>query len=162
MKISKCFVDKVVGEFIMEIYLNSFIDSSATSNITLISCRCEQQYRLHRLLAFDPTNECRGIFSDWFRFPSCCVCRCYLNEYELMMLNAAGQDPPPNSNGAQSRTSDRIRSPRKLLLEQLVDGPDVQGVDDIHFFYKQGFNHEHNHGAQPRRKRASLFNNKMP
>jgi len=40
-------------------------------------CRCEQQYRLHRLLAFDPSNECRGIFSDWFRFPSCCVCKCY-------------------------------------------------------------------------------------
>ncbi|KAI1291822.1 hypothetical protein HDE_07256 [Halotydeus destructor] len=40
-------------------------------------CRCEQQYRLHRLLAFDPKNECRGIFADWFRFPSCCVCICY-------------------------------------------------------------------------------------
>ncbi|KAG0411856.1 hypothetical protein HPB47_010994 [Ixodes persulcatus] len=40
-------------------------------------CRCEQQFRLHRLLAFDPRNECRGIFSDWFRFPSCCVCICY-------------------------------------------------------------------------------------
>ncbi|ERL84446.1 hypothetical protein D910_01878 [Dendroctonus ponderosae] len=40
-------------------------------------CRCEQQYRLHRLLAYDPSNECRGIFSDWFKFPSCCVCICY-------------------------------------------------------------------------------------
>ena len=40
-------------------------------------CRCEQQYRLHRLLAFDPKNECRGVFADWFRFPSCCVCICY-------------------------------------------------------------------------------------
>uniref|UniRef100_A0A6P7FDG6 Protein spaetzle 4 isoform X1 n=2 Tax=Diabrotica virgifera virgifera TaxID=50390 RepID=A0A6P7FDG6_DIAVI len=40
-------------------------------------CRCEQQYRLHRLLAYDPSNECRGIFSDWFKFPSCCVCKCY-------------------------------------------------------------------------------------
>lgn len=40
-------------------------------------CKCEQQYRLHRLLAFDPKNECRGIFADWFRFPSCCVCICY-------------------------------------------------------------------------------------
>ena len=38
-------------------------------------CRCEQQYRLHRLLAFDPNNECRGIFSDWFRFPSYCICK---------------------------------------------------------------------------------------
>lgn len=40
-------------------------------------CRCEQQYRLHRLLAYDPHNECKGIFSDWFRFPSCCICKCY-------------------------------------------------------------------------------------
>merc|ERR1719233_1647909 len=40
-------------------------------------CRCEQQYRLHRLLAFDPNNECRGIFSDWFKFPSFCLCKCY-------------------------------------------------------------------------------------
>uniref|UniRef100_A0A8D8VX06 Spaetzle domain-containing protein n=1 Tax=Cacopsylla melanoneura TaxID=428564 RepID=A0A8D8VX06_9HEMI len=40
-------------------------------------CRCEQQYRLHRLLAYDPHDDCRGIFSDWFRFPSCCVCKCY-------------------------------------------------------------------------------------
>uniref|UniRef100_T1IXK7 Piwi domain-containing protein n=1 Tax=Strigamia maritima TaxID=126957 RepID=T1IXK7_STRMM len=40
-------------------------------------CRCEQQHGLQRLLAFDPTNECRGIFSEWFRFPMCCVCRCY-------------------------------------------------------------------------------------
>ncbi|XP_032518908.2 protein spaetzle 4 isoform X1 [Danaus plexippus] len=40
-------------------------------------CRCEQQFRLHRLLAYDPRNECRGIFADWFKFPACCVCRCY-------------------------------------------------------------------------------------
>ncbi|XP_076369151.1 uncharacterized protein LOC143256175 isoform X2 [Tachypleus tridentatus] len=42
-----------------------------------LGCRCEQQFRLHRLLALDPKNECRGIFSDWFRFPSSCVCICY-------------------------------------------------------------------------------------
>ena len=23
------------------------------------------------------SNECRGIFSDWFRFPSYCICKCY-------------------------------------------------------------------------------------
>ncbi|KAG8234809.1 hypothetical protein J437_LFUL015165 [Ladona fulva] len=46
-------------------------------------CRCEQQYRLHRLLAYDPRNECRGIFSDWFKFPSCCVCMCYNIPSEL-------------------------------------------------------------------------------
>lgn len=50
-------------------------------------CRCEQQYRLHKLLAFDPTNECRGIFSDWFRFPSCCVCKCYDLPQDLFMSN---------------------------------------------------------------------------
>ncbi|CAH0725456.1 unnamed protein product, partial [Brenthis ino] len=40
-------------------------------------CRCEQQFRLHRLLAYDPRNECRGIFADWFKFPACCLCKCY-------------------------------------------------------------------------------------
>lgn len=40
-------------------------------------CKCEQQYRLHRLLAYNPLDACRGIFSDWFRFPSCCICKCY-------------------------------------------------------------------------------------
>lgn len=46
-------------------------------------CRCEQQYRLHRLLAFDPKNECRGVFADWFRFPGCCVCICYNNQERI-------------------------------------------------------------------------------
>ncbi|XP_053610942.1 protein spaetzle 4 isoform X2 [Plodia interpunctella] len=46
-------------------------------------CRCEQQYRLHRLLAYDPGNECRGIFADWFKFPACCVCKCYDVPLEL-------------------------------------------------------------------------------
>ncbi|CAG7719538.1 unnamed protein product [Allacma fusca] len=83
-------------------------------------CRCEQQYRLHRLLAFDPTNECRGIFSDWFRFPSCCVCKCYLTSSDL----------------AQERFSFN-RSPR---LDD-SDVPDVNGVDDSHFYYKStGYN----------------------
>lgn len=51
-------------------------------------CKCEQQYRLHRLLAFDPKNECRGIFADWFRFPSCCICICYeLPESSLYPIN---------------------------------------------------------------------------
>ena len=46
-------------------------------------CRCEQQYRLQRLLAFDPSNECRGVFSDWFRFPSFCICKCYDSARQL-------------------------------------------------------------------------------
>jgi len=39
-------------------------------------CSCEQKYKWHRLLAYDPDNDCKGIFMDWFLFPSCCVCRC--------------------------------------------------------------------------------------
>jgi len=38
-------------------------------------CSCEQKYKWHRLLAYDPNNDCSGIFMDWFLFPSCCVCR---------------------------------------------------------------------------------------
>ncbi|KAI5755493.1 hypothetical protein M8J77_017425 [Diaphorina citri] len=39
-------------------------------------CGCEQKFKWHRLLAYDPENDCKGIFMDWFLFPSCCVCRC--------------------------------------------------------------------------------------
>ncbi|XP_071538394.1 protein spaetzle 3-like isoform X2 [Panulirus ornatus] len=39
-------------------------------------CACEQKYKWHRLLAYDPDNDCSGIFMDWFLFPSCCSCRC--------------------------------------------------------------------------------------
>ncbi|XP_059613407.1 protein spaetzle 3-like [Phlebotomus argentipes] len=39
-------------------------------------CGCEQKYKWYRLLAYDPDNDCKGIFMDWFLFPSCCVCRC--------------------------------------------------------------------------------------
>ncbi|XP_012550687.1 protein spaetzle 3 [Bombyx mori] len=39
-------------------------------------CGCEQKYKWHRLLAYDPSDDCAGIFMDWFLFPSCCVCRC--------------------------------------------------------------------------------------
>lgn len=55
-------------------------------------CRCEQQYRLHRLLAYDPSNECRGIFSDWFRFPSCCVCKCYDLPTEFRVTSRSPRD----------------------------------------------------------------------
>ena len=51
-------------------------------------CKCEQQYRMHRLLAFDPSNECRGIFSDWFELPSFCVCKfwkIWLNIFDLIL-----------------------------------------------------------------------------
>jgi len=42
-------------------------------------CGCEQKYKWHRLLAYDPNNDCSGIFMDWFLFPSCCSCRCLKN-----------------------------------------------------------------------------------
>jgi len=42
-------------------------------------CACEQKYKWHRLLAYDPNNDCSGIFMDWFLFPSCCSCRCLKN-----------------------------------------------------------------------------------
>jgi len=44
-------------------------------------CVCEQKYKWHRLLAYDPNNDCSGIFMDWFLFPSCCVCRCSNNPF---------------------------------------------------------------------------------
>lgn len=44
-------------------------------------CSCEQKYKWHRLLAYDPNNDCAGIFMDWFLFPSCCVCRCAKNPF---------------------------------------------------------------------------------
>jgi len=44
-------------------------------------CSCEQKYKWHRLLAYDPNNDCSGIFMDWFLFPSCCVCRCNTNPF---------------------------------------------------------------------------------
>ena len=59
----------------------------------LIIARCEQQYRLHRLLAFDPTNECRGIFSDWFRFPSFCICKCYNSARQFKEVNISTKLP---------------------------------------------------------------------
>lgn len=44
-------------------------------------CSCEQKYKWHRLLAYDPNNDCAGIFMDWFLYPSCCVCRCNKNPF---------------------------------------------------------------------------------
>lgn len=63
-------------------------------------CRCEQQYRLHRLLAYDPHNECRGIFSDWFRFPSCCICKCYNIPLEYRVTSRSPRSMNrPRTNG---------------------------------------------------------------
>ncbi|CAG0923861.1 unnamed protein product [Notodromas monacha] len=82
-------------------------------------CRCEQQYRLHRLLAFDPNNECRGIFSDWFKFPSCCVCKCY----DLPFLRPENNDnDDENNNGDDDEEEDD--------QEQELQQDDEVGADD--------------------------------
>merc|ERR1712165_688989 len=44
-------------------------------------CSCQQKYKWHRLLAYDPNFDCAGVFMDWFLFPSCCVCRCNKNPF---------------------------------------------------------------------------------
>ncbi|RZF47174.1 hypothetical protein LSTR_LSTR004883 [Laodelphax striatellus] len=53
--------------------------SKTQTNRCSTDCGCEQKYKWHRLLAYDPDNDCKGIFMDWFLFPSCCVCRCSAN-----------------------------------------------------------------------------------
>jgi hypothetical protein len=53
---------------------------SSTARCTR-DCSCEQKFKWHRLLAYDPNNECAGIFMDWFLYPSCCVCRCNKNPF---------------------------------------------------------------------------------
>ena len=48
-----------------------------------------QKYKWHRLLAYDPNNDCAGIFMDWFLYPSCCVCRHIsfpLSFYHILIL----------------------------------------------------------------------------
>lgn len=55
--------------------------SKVQTNHCAGDCGCEQKYKWHRLLAYDPDNDCKGIFMDWFLFPSCCVCRCNPTEF---------------------------------------------------------------------------------
>lgn len=74
-------------------------------------CRCEQQYRLHRLLAYDPHNECRGIFSDWFRFPSCCICKCYNIPFEYRVTSRSPRSMNrPRTNNGNRRAEKRTRN----------------------------------------------------
>jgi len=90
----------------------------------LIIARCEQQYRLHRLLAFDPTNECRGIFSDWFRFPSFCICKCYNSARQFKELTRN-----PKSHGVtQSRKSAALPTNSRLNNHRLMS---VSGMDNM-------------------------------
>ena len=57
----------------------SFLSSNARTLSCAGDCKCEQKYKWHRLLAYDPNEDCAGIFMDWFLFPSCCACRCIAN-----------------------------------------------------------------------------------
>merc|ERR1719400_1921398 len=96
-------------------------------------CRCEQQYRLHRLLAFDPNNECRGIFSDWFRFPSYCICKCYTSaiQFKESMRNPKNQNftpkekmhrgPGPTHNKENSRLANHRMTKESKLFDPTVD-----------------------------------------
>lgn len=80
-------------------------------------CRCEQQYRLHRLLAYDPHNECRGIFSDWFRFPSCCICKCYDVPLEYRVTSRS-----PRSMGEFFDDSESTEKWRRHPIDIAEDG----------------------------------------
>ncbi|XP_068221238.1 protein spaetzle 4-like isoform X2 [Palaemon carinicauda] len=88
-------------------------------------CRCEQQFRLHKLLAFDPSNECKGIFSDWFRFPSCCVCKCYDISEELLMAT-------PRKSGRKLDQDDDLQQNDDL---QENDDYDQEDDDDMYGSY---------------------------
>jgi len=101
-------------------------------------CRCEQQYRLHRLLAFDPSNECRGIFSDWFRFPSFCLCKCYTSAMQLKetMRNPKKQSftptqgkhhgPGPTHNRETSRLANH-----RMTKESKIFSPPVPNLPPV-------------------------------
>ena len=52
-------------------------------------CSCEQKYKWHRLLAYDPNNDCAGVFMDWFLFPSCCSCRSDTAVHAFYLSNIA-------------------------------------------------------------------------
>lgn len=88
-------------------------------------CRCEQQYRLHRLLAYDPHNECRGIFSDWFRFPSCCICKCY----NIPLDFRATSRSPRSEAGGGGETSD-YRHPIEIAEEQVKNAIYEHATED--------------------------------
>ncbi|XP_075152304.1 spaetzle domain-containing protein 4 [Haematobia irritans] len=89
-------------------------------------CRCEQQYRLHRLLAYDPHNECRGIFSDWFRFPSCCICKCYNIPLDF---RATSRSPRSEGGSGGGETSDR-RHPIEIAEEQVKNAIYEHATED--------------------------------
>merc|ERR1712241_1209455 len=107
-------------------------------------CRCEQQYRLHRLLAFDPNNECRGIFSDWFRFPSYCICKCY--NFPSDFLSKPEHEPPSKDDDEKIVFEDNDinkqqpetlpnPSPQLQVLSQQNKGRSLQNIP-VHLPYE--------------------------
>ncbi|XP_055299549.1 protein spaetzle 4 [Sitodiplosis mosellana] len=96
-------------------------------------CRCEQQYRLHRLLAYDPHNECRGIFSDWFRFPSCCICKCYNIPFEYRVTSRS-----PRSMGKYYKNGDdEANAEERMDVEVLDDEENEYNHSNSDWFHKK-------------------------
>ncbi|EDV98807.1 GH13398 [Drosophila grimshawi] len=101
-------------------------------------CRCEQQYRLHRLLAYDPHNECRGIFSDWFRFPSSCICKCYNIPMDFRATSRSPRSDSSFDDGTQSMPQpDPIRAAEAEVQRAIYEHATDQWYrprDDFDFF----------------------------
>lgn len=95
-------------------------------------CRCEQQFSLHRLLAYDPHNECRGIFSDWFRFPSCCICKCYDIPFDYRVTSRSPRTVEQNPlETAQNQVRLAMYEHSSDLLYQRVAKEEGDLVDDF-------------------------------
>lgn len=94
-------------------------------------CRCEQQFSLHRLLAYDPHNECRGIFSDWFRFPSCCICKCYDIPFDYRVTSRSPRNLVQNElENAQEQVRSAMYEHSSNMLYQKHKGDDVDLFDE--------------------------------
>ncbi|KAG9511327.1 Frequenin-1 [Fragariocoptes setiger] len=87
-------------------------------------CGCEQKYKWHRLLAYDPEESCKGIFMDWFLFPSNCVCRCTVTSDLLTLPQSPNISPvsarlslPSANTRHQSKSTQQLRSQRVTRME---------------------------------------------
>ena len=112
-----------------------------------------QKY-LNSILAFDPNNECRGIFSDWFRFPSYCLCKCYNIPADFLPkqirkpkleYEPKSEDIPLTTSQEESLGSGEERSlqnipailpyeAKQALLREL--SRNERKMEDDHFFYR--------------------------
>lgn len=109
-------------------------------------CKCEQQYRLHRLLAYNPLDACRGIFSDWFRFPSCCICKCYDIPFDFRVTSRSprGTDKIIDDDDDDDNSSSEVMGDIEVNGEQADQTDDIDGKvtfaasDDVNInFYNQ-------------------------